>query len=542
MIFLVTLLVSVLITIALTPAFSALATHYQLVDLPNERKVHQFPIPRVGGIAMALGAFIPMLCWQSADRFVQAYLVGAGILVVFGAVDDFCDLSPRVKFLGQIAAALSAVFLGGVRIESLGMLAPENFLLPQWAAVVLTVLAIVGVTNAINLSDGLDGLAGGISLLILSGLGYLAYLDGNAVIGLICLSLGGALFGFLRFNTHPASIFMGDAGSQFLGFSLITLSLALTQGRSTPLSPLLPLIILGFPILDTFTVMAARISRGRSPFAADKNHFHHNLMALGFLHPESVLIIYVLQSLLMFAAVRFRFYSDWFLAVGYLLFSTLVLGGFFYASRTRKRLKRFDFFDIGIAGRLKLLKQQGTVIRRSFPVFEWVVPTLLLVTCLVARRPPVYISLICGAGVLAILFAWAFARGMLPALLRFVFYLLIPFSVYLASGPRSAISDTPWERFYEGSFGLVALLILLVSKFSRRKLGFKSSPMDFLIIMLVLVLPGLPEHTVGDHLVGFMAAKILMLYFSFEVLQAEMRGDLTRLTLCTVVSLLALAV
>ena len=134
MTFLATLLISVLITIALTPAFSALAMRLQLVDLPNERKVHQFPIPRVGGIAMALGAFIPIVCWQYADRFVQAYLMGAGILVIFGAVDDFRELAPRTKFLGQVAAALSAVFLGGIQIRSLGMLAPDNYLLPEWSS------------------------------------------------------------------------------------------------------------------------------------------------------------------------------------------------------------------------------------------------------------------------------------------------------------------------------------------------------------------------------------------------------------------------
>ena len=541
MIFLSTLLISVLITIALTPAFSALALRFQLVDLPNERKVHLFPVPRVGGVAMALGAFIPIIVWRYADGFVQAYLLGAGILVVFGAVDDFRELSPRIKFLGQIAAALSAVFLGGIRISSLGMLAPENYLLPVWAAIPLTVFAIVGVTNAINLSDGLDGLAGGICLLIFAGIGYLAYLVDDFTVGLICLALGGALFGFLRFNTHPASIFMGDSGSQFLGFSAVVLSLGLTQGP-TALSPLLPLILLGFPILDTLTVMVGRISRGRSPFSADKNHFHHNLMALGFLHPESVLIIYIFQALLLLASVQFRFYSDWALLAGYLIFSLLVLAGFAHAARTRRKVRRFEFFDAKIAGRLRLMKREGVVIRYSFRLFETAVPLLLFITCLVAEKPPLYLSLVCAASCAAILIVYRLQNGWLPGLLRFVLYLLIPFSVYLTGDRVALFSDAIVARLYDGSFGAVAVLIILISKFSRRKSGFRSSPMDFLICILALVVPNLPNLGVAEYRIGLIAAKILLLYFSFEVLQAEMRGELKRFALWTVASLAALAV
>jgi len=542
MTFLATLLISVLITIALTPAFSALAMRLQLVDLPNERKVHQFPIPRVGGIAMALGAFIPIVCWQYADRFVQAYLMGAGILVIFGAVDDFRELAPRTKFLGQVAAALSAVFLGGIQIRSLGMLAPDNYLLPEWGAVALTVLVIVGVTNAINLADGLDGLAGGICLLIFAGIGYLAYLDNSFAIGLISLALGGALFGFLRFNTHPASIFMGDSGSQFLGFSAITLSLGLTQGHPTALSPMLPLILLGFPVLDTLTVMFTRIGSGRSPFAADKNHFHHNLMDLGFLHPESVLIIYVFQAFLLLVAVHFRFYSDWGLLAGYLIFSLLVLAGFRHAARNRSKVRRFQFLDAKVAGRLRQLKQDGVVIRYSFQLFETGVPLLLFLTCLVAQPPTLYPRLACVALSALILAVCRWKEHWLPGLLRVVLYLLIPFSVYSSGDLAALLSDTLPVRVFNASFGVVAVLIILISKFSRRKSGFRSTPMDFLIIMLALVVPNLAEQKIQEYQVGLTAAKILLLYFSFEVLQSEMRGKLNRLALWSAASLLAMAI
>lgn len=541
MAFLATLLISLFVTVAITPLFSSLALRFQLVDLPGERKVHAVPVPRVGGLAMAVGAFLPLALYWTGDQFLRGYLLGAAVLVFFGAVDDFRDLSPRVKFAGQLAAALCAIFPGGVRISSLGMLAPETYLLPGALAVPLTVLVIVGVTNAINLSDGLDGLAGGICLLIFAGIGYLAYLAGDVTVGLICIALGGALFGFLRFNTHPASIFMGDAGSQLLGYSAIVLSLGLTQGKPTALSPLLPLILLGFPILDTLTVMVSRISQGRSPFSADKNHFHHNLMALGFLHPESVLIIYGFQTLLLLASVELRFYSDWTLLLGYLVFCALVLAGFSKAARTRRKVRRYEFFDAKIAGRFRLLKRNGVVIRYSFRIFEAAVPLLLLITCLIAPTPHRYLSLVCAVSVTAILAAYRWRRAWLPGLLRFVLYLLIPFSVYLAGEPVARSGGSFLARLYNGSFGAVAVLIILITKFSRRKAGFRSSPMDFLICILALVVPNLPNVHDADVAVGLIAAKILLLYFSFEVLQAELRGEMELFALWTVASLVALA-
>jgi UDP-GlcNAc:undecaprenyl-phosphate GlcNAc-1-phosphate transferase len=422
------------------------------------------------------------------------------------------------------------------------MLAPDNFLLPAWFAIPLTVLAIVGVTNAINLSDGLDGLAGGICLLIFAGIGYLAYLDDNIIIGLIALAMGGAIFGFLRFNTHPATIFMGDAGSQFLGFSAITLSLALTQGHPTALSPVLPLILLGFPVLDTLTVMVIRISRGRSPFSADKNHFHHNLMEFGFLHSESVLVIYIFQTVLLLAAVSLRFYSDWLLLAGYLLFSTIVLIGFSFAAKRERKVRRLDFLDLKISGRLRLLKREGTLIRHSFRIFEFGIPLLLLITCLVAESPPRYISIVCALSAAIILLIWFFRKESLELGLRFVLYILIPFAVYLSDDRLSHLMNSSMAHLYNLSFGIFAVLIILISKFSRRQKGFHSSPMDFLIIILALVVPNMPDQKIQEYQMGLMAAKIILLYFSYEVLLAELRGKFNRVALATSASLLLLAV
>ncbi|MBU3946657.1 MAG: undecaprenyl/decaprenyl-phosphate alpha-N-acetylglucosaminyl 1-phosphate transferase [Proteobacteria bacterium] len=213
------LLLSVFITIVLIPIFKRVAIKANSLDMPDPRKMHTTPIPRIGGLAIAIGILIPVIIWVPLNDFVRAYLMGGGILVVFGLMDDLKGLGYKLKFLGQIIAALVIFFYGGIRITSVGSLLPGEMVLANWFAVVLTLVVIIGVTNAVNLSDGLDGLAGGISLLGFFCIGYLAYLLGNNIIFLLSLVISGAIFGFLRFNTYPASIFMGDTGSQLLGFS-----------------------------------------------------------------------------------------------------------------------------------------------------------------------------------------------------------------------------------------------------------------------------------------------------------------------------------
>ena len=265
-------------------------------------------------------------------------------------------------------------------------------------------------------------------------------------------------------------------------------------------------------------------------------------MEFGFLHPESVLIIYIFQTVLLIAAVSLRFYSDWLLLAGYLLFSTLILIGFSFAARTEGKVKRFDFLDLKISGRLRLLKREGTIIKASFRIFEFGIPLLLFITCLVAESPHKYISLFCLLAAGLILLTWFFRRESIELCLRFVLYILIPFAVYLSDDRLSTMMGRPAGAFFNLSFGIFAVLIILISKFSRRLNGFHSSPMDFLIIILALVVPNMPDQKIQEYQLGLMAAKIILLYFSYEVLLAELRGKYNRVALATVASLLVLAV
>lgn len=526
MIFLSTLLISIFLTVALVPVLRRLALRYQLVDEPGERKVHKVPIPRVGGMALALGAFVPILCWNLGNPFVRTYLLAAGILVAFGVADDLRELSPRWKFLGQIAAAAIVVVLGGVKIVSLGGILPDGATVPSWFAVPFTVFAIVGVTNAVNLSDGLDGLAGGICLLSFSCIGYLAYLEGNAVIGLLVLALAGGVFGFLRYNTYPASVFMGDTGSQLLGFSAAVLSLALTQGSAT-LSPVLPLLVLGFPILDTLTVMSMRVARGKSPFSADKNHFHHNLMRLGLHHTESVLVIYLFQTLLVLGAFFLRFHSDWLLLGGYLLFCAATLTLFTVSARTGWRPKRCRTL-LRAKLTLKWLRDDTEAICHLFKALQLAFPLLLGWTILMAELRSPWLCWGALAFIGAIAAVKVLRPGALGDALRLTLYLLIPLAVYGADQGMALYADAP-RRLYNLAFVLFAVVNVAVSQLSRRKQGFKSTPLDFLIFFLAMVVPNLPDDNLRAYHLGLAASKILILYFGCEVLLAEMRGRNDRL-------------
>ena len=518
-----------------------LAGRFQMVDFPNPRKVHTCPVPRIGGFAMALGALVPLILWTKADNFVRAYLAGAGTLVLFGLADDMKGLGYKAKFTGQVIAALIAVFFGGVRIESLGTLLPGAMQLPDWFSFPLSLVAIVGVTNAINLSDGLDGLAGGISLLGFCCIGYLAYLAGDNAVIILSLSMAGAIFGFLRFNTHPASLFMGDTGSQLLGFSAIVLAIKITQGN-TPFSPVLPLVILGFPVLDTLTVMVERVREGRSPFSPDKNHFHHRLIRLGLSHTESVFAIYVIQAVMIVSVVLFKYYSDWMLVASYTAFSTLIITSFAVADRRGFQFKRYPLIDYAVKGRLRKIKDENWIIRISFTLSKLIIPVLFLVSCLFPANIPGYVSIMACCFCLYILSARVFAKSHMGFCLRFVVFLTIPLVLYFIEQGRAAWITPQMLTVYHLSFGLTAFFVILTVKFTRRTKGFRMTTMDFLIIFIAVIVPNLPDPLIQSYHLGLLPVEIIVMLFSYEVLIKELRGKFDALTVSTVITLVLIGI
>ena len=308
MLYVMPFLLAMVVTMAWLPVFGRVATRWGIVDRPGARKVHTVPIPRVGGLAMVIGVAVAALIVIPLEPSDRWFLVAAGVLAAFGAADDRFDLDYRLKLLGQLLAILIVVIAGDAQIHSITL--DERVMLPQWLSIPLTVFFLVGITNAINLADGLDGLAGGTTFLCLGALAMLSHSSGQLVTAALSLAFAGAILGFLRFNTFPASIFMGDAGSQLLGFAVGVLSLRATQSGSSALSAATPVLLLALPILDTLSVMVQRVSEGRSPFSPDKNHIHHKLLALGFSHHEAVMVIYAIQADLFLLAYWMRYESD----------------------------------------------------------------------------------------------------------------------------------------------------------------------------------------------------------------------------------------
>lgn len=312
------------ISSVLVPISIRIAPRLGLVDQPDEdRKIHQNPIPRCGGLAIVFAVFIPVILYVGdANRF-NGLLLGALTIALFGFLDDRYNLNYKWKFIGQALGVF--IFLSG----DLTINKTPFFGLGDVTPILsYTVLAffILGVTNAVNLTDGLDGLAAGTSLLGLGFLAYLSFLSGETSITLILVTVMGSILGFLRFNTHPATVFMGDAGSQFLGYLAACLAILATQAETSAVSPVLALIIVGIPVLDTLMVMILRIKSGHSPFFPDRQHIHHQLLDLGLKHYQAVAILYLLNFILLLVAYLAMYKSDITLLVIYITFCFLIIG------------------------------------------------------------------------------------------------------------------------------------------------------------------------------------------------------------------------
>ena len=285
-----------------TPPVRSLALRLGAVDRPGGRRVNRSPVPRMGGLAISLGflAVIPALC--PPERPVFGLLGGALLIVLMGALDDLFDLRPAVKLLAQLAAAAVAV-RGGVVLGAVSSLSGEGIALPHPLAAALTMLWIVACTNAVNLIDGLDGLAVGVSAIGSLSMLLVALAVSAPAVAVLLAALNGACLGFLPYNRSPARIFMGDAGSQFLGFVLGAASVMGLLKFHTIVSFFVPLLALFVPLADTAFAVIRRLVRGQSPFHADRGHIHHRLLDLGLSQKQAVALLYGLSSLQGLAAV-----------------------------------------------------------------------------------------------------------------------------------------------------------------------------------------------------------------------------------------------
>jgi UDP-GlcNAc:undecaprenyl-phosphate/decaprenyl-phosphate GlcNAc-1-phosphate transferase len=484
-------------------------------DHPGERKVHAAPIPRVGGLAMACGVLVAavlMIHLQPQDRW---FLVAAGVLILFGALDDQFDLDYRIKFLGQVLAVGIVIVLGDVQIRTITL--DDRVALPPWLSAPLTALFLVGVTNAINLADGLDGLAGGTTFLCLCAIALLSTTGDPGTSTPLALAFAGAVLGFLRFNTFPASVFMGDAGSQLLGFATGVLSIRATQSLASPISSALPVLLLALPILDTASVMVQRIGEGRSPFSADRNHIHHKLLALGLYHHEAVMVIYVIQAVLFLMAYFLRYESD-LLILG-------VISAFFFttiavlqiAARTGWRLRS------GIPG----INRGGVPFPNS--IFATSALSRISYTAIAVALGTYALLIVADAAslswdihilVIALLAAVVIILGImrvapLSLIERAMLYVTATVLVYLDELVLPAnrlVSVVSWIAVCAAAIGTAIRLRLMNDR------RFELTPLDILVVFMALIVPSLPGTLGLPHGGALAIAKLVVIFYAIEML------------------------
>ena len=290
-----------------TPPVKNFAHKVGAIDVPKDaRRMHKKPIPRLGGLAIYGGFLCSILIFGQLDETMLCVLLGAAIIVALGIFDDVLALGAKLKFVVQIVAAAIPVCIGDLQIglfTNLNPLSDTPFVHLGILAVPVTIIWIVGITNAVNLIDGLDGLAVGVSSIAAITMLAVALLTGNMPIAITMAALAGACIGFMPYNLNPAKFFMGDTGSTFLGYMLATVSIMGLFKFYAVISFAVPFLILGLPIFDTANAIIRRVAAGRSPMSPDRGHVHHKLIDMGFNQKQAVAILYAISATLGLTAV-----------------------------------------------------------------------------------------------------------------------------------------------------------------------------------------------------------------------------------------------
>lgn len=344
------MLISVVAAFAATPFSIRIANRFGIIDKPkDERRVHKKPIPRFGGMGIFIGSMAGLIIPAGMNHKIEVAMLGGLMMYGLGVIDDIFDIKPVIKFGGQVLIA-SLVYYLGIRItfisnflELPGADSHANLLLGTGVGYIVTVLWIVGITNAVNLMDGLDGLAAGSTAIMALSLAYVAYIHGMRIGSMpVCIALvavAGGCIGFLPYNFSPARTFMGDGGALYLGYMIAVLSVISPLKQATFVGAIIPMLTLAVPIFDTLFAMLRRTLRHESIMAADKGHLHHHLMAAGFGQRRSVLIIYGIVGIMGIVAVLIsrELYKDaFFLFLIALLYLCIII----IPKRPKKSIKR----------------------------------------------------------------------------------------------------------------------------------------------------------------------------------------------------------
>lgn len=516
-------IMSMAICMAIIPVMMRLAPYIGMLDRPDGRKVHTAAIPRSGGVGIVIGILVPLIIWLDSSSFSASLIIGCVVLLFFGTWDDAKNIRPIFKFIGQLLAALIVVYYGESYVHHFPFLGIAE--IPAYIGQPFTVVAIVGMINALNLSDGLDGLAGGEALISLAAISYLAYQYGNATVMTIAAATIGGIFGFLRFNSHPAKIFMGDTGSQTLGFILAVLAVYLTQQVNSIVSPVVALLLLGLPVIDSIVVFYLRAKRGDSLVVAAKDHLHHRLLILGFYHYESVIIIYSIQLVLVISAVLLPYESDFLLISVYLglcvfLFTVLTFmeKASWYAHENEVALPVFLSDICAKYERLSIIPYR--ILKAGISLF-------IVSAAVMSNEVPIDLGV--SALVLFVLsFAVIASSWYRDILYRLLMFVTIGFSVYLLS-----TYPPPWLLDQVSLIYVFFVTITVISFIAVRitvKNQFQITPLDYLVVIMAVIVSMAPGIEHGTSSMVWMVVQIIILFYACELVIQNMKSRLNSIT------------
>jgi len=521
------------------PLAVRLAPHLGLIDRPDPRKVHKVPTPRVGGWGIASGTLVPLVLLYDFDPLLQSFVIGVATLFLFGVWDDARELGHWPKFVGQAIATGVVVFHGGLYVTRLPFL--DDYVVSPLFGQLFTMVAMTGAINAINHSDGLDGLAGGESMLSLVAIAFLGHTAGDDLATGIALATLGGTLGFLRYNTHPAQVFMGDCGSQVLGFALAFLVIDLSQRVNPAMSAATPVLLLGLPIADILVVLYKRARGGMNWFKATRNHVHHRLLDLGFTHFESVVSIYSLQTVLVLSGVLLEYEADIVVGGVYLTLILALFAGLTIAEARgwRRRSARYHVLSSNLASMLDAVSLRRATIGfiGASVAFSLVGPAVW------ARAVPRDIGwlsavLVVVMGV-ALLSRQRAVAGLGPLLVRTIAYIGAAFAVFVFTqypGDRVAAVSPPANLLV----GALAVSIGLFIRFlSARR--FVTTPTDYLIALGLVVLAAIDRVQVGAGGMVQFVTYVIVLFYGCEVIVGHVGRWQLALGLPTLSALVVLA-
>jgi UDP-GlcNAc:undecaprenyl-phosphate GlcNAc-1-phosphate transferase len=563
---------SLALTFTIIPLIVRFADAYGLYDYPDilnskessidrlPRRVHTRPIPRLGGLGIVMGFFLSMVFWISPLPLKSIFFVSL-IMFTVGAVDDLRPLPAKIRLLVQCAAAGFVVWYGNLGIEIFHITDRMQINLPEWLGIFLSLFIIIGAINAINLADGLDGLAGGVVLIGIVLISMLHFLATHDIELILCFTvpLIGSLLGFLRYNTHPATIFMGDGGSNWLGFMigvLIVLVLngatlpdgfeQINLGKSTQGVPFISAIMcLAVPIIDTAVVMIRRFASGKKIMTPDRAHFHHTLLKIGLSHPQSVAAIYFLALIAgtigIMPIAYPTFELSWIPYVGVIVLTLLFPFSIRMNSAVGTKI-------LGILGSFFVQRQTSPFVKGLISsletVIRYLIYTILAVAPLVAGIPHKAIGY-SALSALVLMGIALFASDKQNFFQSFV--ISVAASILLTAINFNSLSIELVGRqyhvqfLYNAAFIMLACTTFIYTFLTARTRSLVVTPTDFLMVCLPFIFLFVPEPYQSEFRFNIISLRSLVLFVSIRALTRANTGSVRRIRLVSTIGLVYVA-